>query len=90
MVKKGALMPFLPDILFVDLVKALDGRPNAYTEARQLCGTVISRLIKSNQQVYASTEISHHAAAVLQRFNRQAWLRYIAEHPSTQLKRFTS
>lgn len=90
LVEKGSLYPFSPDILFVDLLKALKGRNDSYAAARQLSWTIISQLIKSRQQVYSSKAISEQAAKVLKRFDRQAWLRYIAEHPSLQSRKITS
>lgn len=84
LVRKEDVTPFLADILFVDLLGALSGRSGRHADARELTTTVIARLLKQKEMVYESATISKEAAEVLKRFDRQAYLRYVAEHPSLQ------
>ena len=84
LIHKGALGPLLPDILFVDLLNALKDHPNKHVAARELTTTVISHLVRQKGMVYPSTSISKEAAGVLRRFDKRAYLRYVAEHPSLQ------
>lgn len=77
--------PFLIDMLFTELLLALQDLPNCYLAAREVTSTVIKELLESDHlpQLTAS-EISRTAAKVLKRFDRRAWLRYVAEHQSLQ------
>ncbi len=83
--KNGALVPFSADILFTEVLLALQDRKNCYSEARELTGTIISKLLHTSRDFILSAEqISRISAEVLKRFNRRGWLRYVAEHPSLQ------
>lgn len=84
LVQKSGLSPLLPDILFIDLLGALKDHNKKYVAARELTSTVISQLLKQKEMVYPSTAISKEAAVVLKRFDRWAYLRYVADHPSLQ------
>jgi len=81
----GSTKPFLPDLLFTEVLLAIQDRKNAYIEAREITTTVIQRLLKqSKKPSLTSKEISKTTADVLKRFDKRAWLRYSAEHPSTE------
>lgn len=84
MVRKRSVVPFLADILFIDLLGALADRPHKHADARELTTTIIARLLRQKAMVYESVTISKEAAEVLKRFDKQAYLRYVAEHPSLQ------
>ena len=81
----GSTKPFLPDLLFTEVLLAIQDRKNAYIEAREITTTVIQRLLKqSKKPSLTSKEISKTTADVLKRFDKRAWLRYVSEHPSLQ------
>lgn len=84
LVDRDGIHPFISDILFVDLLNALKGHSASFIAAREITTTVIGQLLRQRQMVYPAKEISRTAAAVLKRFDRQAYLRYLAEHPSLQ------
>lgn len=80
--------PFTPAKLFSEILNSLQDVLSPYTAAQELADTITHKLIKnvSKGPIKAQT-ISQETAAVLKRFNRQAYLRYIANHPSVQPKR---
>jgi hypothetical protein len=64
---------------------ALQDRKDAYTASREVLGTVVRKLLSLPQKpVYSPKDISETTAAVLKRFDKRAFLRYQAEHPSLQ------
>lgn len=77
--------PFLPDLLFSDLLFALKDYKDPYVAAREITSTVVQKLLQIHDQpVFTPKQISKTAAEVLKRFDYRAWLRYIADHPSLQ------
>lgn len=81
----GRSEPFLPDKLYTEVLLALQDRKDAYTAAREITNTVIKELLKLPERpAFAAKQISHTAAKVLKRFDRRAYLRYAAEHPSLE------
>lgn len=84
----GALQkPLLIDKLFTEVLLALQDQKDCYVTAREITSTVIAELLKLPEKpIFKSQTISQIAAKVLKRFNRQAWLRYVSEHPSLQSK----
>jgi len=83
--KSGRTQAFLPDLLLKDLMLALKHRSDVYTASGEVMATIIRRLLSLPQKpVFKSSDISKITAAVLKRFDKQAYLRYIAEHPSLQ------
>lgn len=79
---------FLPDKLFSELVVALRHRENAYEAAREVLAPILRNVTKTASKGLISPQaISLETGAVLKRLDRQAWLRYIAEHPSLHPKR---
>lgn len=83
--QNGKIGPFLPDLLYTEVLLALQDRKDCYTASRELTDTIIGRLLAHlSEPVVTSVEISKTAGEVLKRFNRRAWLRYVAEHPSLQ------
>jgi transcriptional repressor NrdR len=82
---KGSVKPFLPDLLYTEVLLALQHRPNNYLEAREITNTIIQRLLKSpDEALFETTQISETSAGVLKRFDKRAWMRYVADHPSLQ------
>ena len=80
--------PFIPDRLFTEILLALQDREDCYEAARELTDTICQRLAKNAPDgLILASDISFEAAKVLKRFNRQAWLRFVSEHPSVQPKR---
>lgn len=75
--------PFISDMLFTEVLLALQDRKDCYLAAREITSTVIRNLLKlPDVPSLESKQISAETAKVLKRFNRRAWLRYTAEHPS--------
>lgn len=82
---RASTKPFLPDKLYTEVLLALQDRPNCYSEARELTGTIIQKLLKIGDKPYLQPkQISQASAEVLKRFNKRAWMRYATEHPSIQ------
>ena len=83
--KYGELEPFLTDLLLKELMLALQDRKDAYTASREVLGTVVHKLLNLPQKpVFTAKDISKTAAEVLKRFDKQAHLRFLADHPSLQ------
>jgi len=81
--QNGVYKPFLTDLLYTEVLLALSHRKNAYIDARELTDTIIKRLIASPQNpLFETHHISSATADTLQRFDKQAWHRYAAEHSS--------
>lgn len=79
----GTLEGFAPDKLFTELLLALQSRKSCYEDAREVVSTVVNHLIRlPASPVFTTPDISRETAAVLKRLDKQAWMRYIAEHPS--------
>ncbi|MBI2009250.1 hypothetical protein HYS84_02450 [Candidatus Saccharibacteria bacterium] len=84
-VSGGSTKPFLSDMLFTEVLLALQDRKDCYIAAREVTSTVIGKLLKPPAEpVIEAKQISQTAAKVLKRLDRRAWLRYLAEHPSLQ------
>jgi len=90
--QNGLPKPFLTDMLFTEVLLALQDRKDCYRAAREITSTVIAKLFKSpNKPLLQPEQISRTTADVLKRFNRRAYLRYISEHSSLQSRKtFTS
>jgi transcriptional regulator NrdR family protein len=76
---------FLPDLLLKELMLALQDRKDVYTASREILGTIVRKLLSLPQKpLFQPADISHATAEVLKRFDKQAYLRYVADHPSLQ------
>lgn len=83
--QNGQTQAFLPDLLLNELIMALKHRKDVYTASREVMGTIVHRLLRLPQKpVFKPEDISNVTGAVLRRFDKQAHLRYVAEHPSLQ------
>ncbi len=81
----GRMKPFLPDLLFTEVLLALQDRKQPYEAAREVTSTVIKNLLKlPDKPLFQPSQISRETAVVLSRLDRRSWLRYAAEHPSVQ------
>jgi transcriptional repressor NrdR len=79
----GDFKPFLTDLLYTEVLLALSDRKQAYMDAREVTNTIIKSLVAlPASPLFIPSDISKVTAAVLQRFDRRAWHRYAAEHPS--------
>lgn len=79
----GRVAPFEPDKLFGEILINLQGRKDVYTAARELSATITRNLLKNAVDgLISPQDISRQVAATLKRFDRSAYLRYLAEHPS--------
>src|SRR4051794_11213112 len=73
----GRVGPFLPDMLFTEVLLALQDRKDCYLAAREVTNTVIKQLLQLPEKpVYKPKQISSAAGAVLKRLDRRAWLRF--------------
>lgn len=85
--KNDNLEPFIEDLLFTEVLLALQDRKDAYTASREVTNTVIKNILKLPEKpVFSPSSISTTTAKVLKSFSRRAYLRYVAEHPSKFLK----
>lgn len=81
----GSSVAFLPDKLYSELLGALQDRPDSFVAAREITNTVIAELLKlPDKPLFRPPQISAAAAKVLKNLDKQAYLRYVAEHPSLQ------
>lgn len=82
--------PFISDMLFTEVLLALQDRKDCYLAAREVTSTVIRELLKlpAKPRIEAK-QISQAAAKVLKRLDKRAYLRYLAEHPSLQTNQRT-
>lgn len=83
--KSGQNQPFLPDLLLKELMLALSHRKDVYTASREVLATIVRQLLALPQKpLYKPADISKVTSEVLKHFDRQAHLRYVAEHTSLQ------
>jgi transcriptional repressor NrdR len=81
----ASTQPFLADKLFTDVLAALKDHRGRYIAAREITSTVTKNLLKNRQSPsFGPKAISNATAEVLKRFDKRAWLRYVAEHESLQ------
>jgi transcriptional regulator NrdR family protein len=77
--------PFSADKLYTEILLALQDRKDCYSEARELTTTITQKVFKNAQKPLCEAQtISLAAADVLKRFDKRAYLRFTAEHPSLQ------
>ncbi|MDO8591985.1 MAG: hypothetical protein Q7R60_03655 [bacterium] len=87
-VGSGRPTPFLGDMLFTEVLLALQDRRDCYLAAREVTSTVIKELLKlPGLPKIEPQQISQATAKVLKRLDKRAHLRYLAEHPSLQSKK---
>lgn len=87
-VDSGLPTPFISDVLFTEVLLALQDRKDCYLAAREVTSTVIRELLKSPDLPRIDPkQISQMTAKVLKRLDKRAYLRYLAEHPSLQKQR---
>jgi transcriptional regulator NrdR family protein len=80
--------PFITDILFTEVLLALQDRKDCYLAAREVTSTVIRELLMSKDKMSIEPkQISQATAKVLKRLDKRAWMRYAAEHPSLHKNR---
>jgi transcriptional repressor NrdR len=81
----GQSVPFLPDLLLNELTQALKHRTDVYTASREVLATIVRKLLTLPQKpLYIPSDISKTTSEVLKRFDKRAYLRYLADHPSLQ------
>lgn len=77
--------PFMPGLLLNELVSALSHRKDVYMASEELLGAVVRKLLALPEKpLFQPSDISKTTAAILKRFDRRAYLRYLADHPSLQ------
>jgi len=83
--KQAVLQPFLPDLLLKELMWVLQDRKDAYTASAEVLATIVRKLLTLPQKpVFSPVDIAKTTAQVLKRFDKRAYLRFVAEHPSLQ------
>ena len=81
----GGLQAFLPDLLLSELILTLQDRKDAYTASGEILATIVRKLLSLPQKpVFCPKDISKTASKVLKGFDKRAYLRFVAEHPSLQ------
>lgn len=80
--RMGVYEPFLEDLLFTEILLALQDRKDCYSAARELTNSVIRNLVREEGASFTPHLISAATSKVLKRFNRRAYQRYAADHPS--------
>lgn len=84
-VKHSQNQPFLADLLLKELMNTMKHRNDVYTASREVLGTTIRKLLALPQKpLFTPQDISKTTAGVLKRFDKRAYLRYLADHPSLQ------
>ena len=78
----GTYEPFLEDLLFTEILLALQDRKDCYSASRELTNSVIRNLVKEEGAEFTPRQISQATAKVLKRFSKRAYQRYAAEHSS--------
>lgn len=77
--------PFLDDILFTDILLAMQDRKDCYAAAREATTTVVTKLLGlPGKPLFSPKQISLISADVLKKLDKRAYLRFKAEHPSLQ------
>jgi transcriptional repressor NrdR len=83
--QNGQTTAFLPDLLLKELMMALKDRQDVYTASGEVLGTVVRKLLTLPQKpLFTPADISKATAEVLKRFDKRAYLRYVADHSSLQ------
>ncbi len=84
-VDSGRPTPFISDMLFTEVLLALQDRKDCYLAAREVTSTAIKELLKlMDKPRIDPKQISQTTAKILKRLDRRAYLRYMAEHRSLQ------
>lgn len=83
--KDGHNQPFTPSLLRNELISMLAHRKDVYAASGEILGTIVRNLLLLPQKpLYKPSDISKTVSGVLKRFDRRAYLRYLADHPSLQ------
>ena len=83
--RSGGTEAFMPGLLINEVSEALQHRKDAYTASEELLGVIVRNLLKlPASPLFRPKDISAVTAEVLKRFDRRAYLRYLADHPSLQ------
>ena len=78
---KNGLQPFSSEKLYLDVYDSLSHRKTAYTDAKQLSATIISKLIPCKSGLLDGDEIKQEVLQVLKRFDQVAHTHFRAHHP---------
>lgn len=82
---KGSPKPFVSDILFTDILLAMQDRKDRYLAAREATATIVSKVLKlPGKPLFSTPQISLISADVLKKLDKRAYLRFTAEHTSLQ------
>ncbi len=76
----SGLRPFIYEKLWLDVYDSLSHRKTAYTDATELTGTIISKLIPAKSGSIGSHEIKQAAIEILKRFDKTAFTYFDARH----------
>lgn len=81
--KNSGLEPFLYEKLFLDVYESLSHRKTAYTDAKRLSATILSKLLPCKRGVLKDTDVIAAASEVLKRFDKAAYTYFRAHHSKT-------
>lgn len=83
--RNGQTEAFEPGLLLNELVISLSHRKDVYTASEELLGAVVRKLLILPQKpLFKTSDISKTTGDILKHFDRRAYLRYFADHPSLQ------
>jgi transcriptional repressor NrdR len=81
----GSPKPFVSDILFTEILLAMQDRKDCYLAAREATATIVSKLLKlPGKPLFSTTQISLISADVLKKLDKRSYERFSIEHPSLQ------
>lgn len=78
--KNGYLEPFFEEKLFLDVYGSLSHRKTAYTDAKRLTDTIVSKLLPAKTGLLKDQEVKTTVLQVLKRFDKAAAVHYQAHH----------
>ena len=81
--KNSSLAPFATEKLYMSIYSALGPSEQSLEQARALSYTIIAKLLKKRGGPTVKAEvIAETTARTLKRFNRLAYIKYVANHSS--------
>jgi len=80
--KSGALTPFEPSKLLIDLSDALKHRQDRYVASRELTAIIINKFRSSieDKPVLSARDIAKTTADTLRHFDKRGWQRFVADY----------
>jgi transcriptional regulator NrdR family protein len=81
--KNSSLAPFASEKLYMSIYSTLEPSEQSLEHARALLYTITAKLLKKRGGATVKAEvIAETTARTLKRFNKLAYIKYVANHPS--------